>query len=147
MAEMTRRSFVAGAATTAGVAAAGMAALTAKADEAAEAPASTSWKTPPEPITDFVETIDADVVVVGAGAAGSVALLAAAANGAKAVCIQKSPYVLSHGRNYGALNSRFQAEAGFEEIDLNEIVNAHIRYNGLRPQRAFVQRIFEESCP
>lgn len=147
MAEMTRRSFVAGAATTAGVAAAGMAALTAKADEAAEAPASTSWKTPPEPITDFVETIDADVVVVGAGAAGSVALLAAAANGAKAVCIQKSPYVLSHGRNYGALNSRFQAEAGFEEIDLNEIVNAHIRYNGLRPQRAFVQRIFEESAP
>lgn len=113
---------------------------------AAEPAAPKSWRDVPAAIADIAETVEADVVVVGAGASGSVATLAAAAGGAKTICIQKGDMVLSHGRNYGAINSRFQKEAERPETDIMEIASAHIRYNGGRPKMNFVLRIFEESA-
>ena len=121
-------------------------ASTAHAGPAAEgANAAKTWKDAPEPITDIAETVEADVVVVGAGASGTCAALAAVEGGAKTVCIQKGPMVLTHGSAYGAWNSSFQREAGIE-IDLLEMTNAHIRYNSMRPQFTFVQEIFKQSA-
>ena len=51
----------------------------------------------PEPISDVAETKDFDVVVVGAGAAGVTATLAAVEAGAKVACLQKESTAISQG--------------------------------------------------
>ena len=73
---MNRRSFVAAGAAAAGLAAAGgVTAVQAKADQAAA----------PEP----TETLECDVVVCGCGAAGFMASITAAQNGAKVIAVEK----------------------------------------------------------
>ena len=107
---------------------------------------SKTWRDAPDPITDISETIDADVVVVGAGISGVCAALAAVQGGAKTVCIQKGPAVLTHGGNFGAMNSRFQKEIGNPEIDLLTLANHHIRYNNHRPDWDLVKEIMLQSA-
>lgn len=110
------------------------------------ASAAKTWRDAPDPITDISETVEADVVVVGAGTGGVCATLAAVQGGAKTVCIQKGPMVLTHGGNFGALNSRFQQEIGNPEIDLLDLANHHIRYNNHRPAFDFVKEIMLQSA-
>lgn len=143
--ELNRRQFVTSAAAVAGASAIAGLATTAVADEAAEAKAG-SWRDRPVPITDIAETVDADVVVVGAGIGGVCSVLKAAQEGVKTVCLQKSPYVLTHGGNFGAINDRFQKEAGNPEIDPMDILQHHLKYNNYRPQFDFAKVIFAESA-
>ncbi len=143
--ELNRRQFVTSAAAVAGASAIAGLATTAVADEAAEAKTG-SWRDRPAPITDIAETVDADVVVVGAGIGGVCSVLKAAQEGVKTVCLQKSPYVLTHGGNFGAINDRFQKEAGNPEIDPMDILQHHLKYNNYRPQFDFAKVIFAESA-
>lgn len=86
------------------------AALPASAQEATDSAQSTthwSWDTKPDPITDFVETIDADIVVVGAGIAGVCAAQSAAEEGAKVVCLEKSAQCNGRGLDIGNIGSKF----------------------------------------
>lgn len=142
--ELDRRSFI-GTATAAGVATAALAvAPIASADEAAPAPR--TWRDAPEPITDIAETYDFDVVVVGAGAAGGAASLAASQAGAHTALIQKGPMVVTHGGIAFGIDSPWHREAGVK-IDLNDVTSAHVHYMDHRPQFGFVKRIFAESGP
>jgi fumarate reductase flavoprotein subunit len=122
-----------------------VAAGAAVADEASEDQGA-SWRDVPEPITDIAEVVEADVVVVGAGIAGVCSALKAVQEGAKTVCLQKSPYVLTHGGNFGAINDRFQKEAGNPEIDPMDILQHHLKYNNYRPQFEYAKVIFAESA-
>ena len=109
MINMDRRNFLKGAALAGGAAAltglVGCSPAASKSDSGAASAGdagasgsavSKSWRDKPEPIEDIAETVECDVVVVGAGAAGTCAVLASVEAGAKTVCIQKSPMVMTH---------------------------------------------------
>ena len=56
-----------------------------------------SFLVPPAPITEFDETRDYEVVVVGAGVSGMAAALSAAEAGAKIACVQREATPSSQG--------------------------------------------------
>lgn len=80
-----------------------------------------SWEVKPEPIDDIAETVDADIVVVGAGMAGLNTAAAAALNGAKVVVLERSNTYSVRGADNGAVGSKFQKENGMD-IDPTELL-------------------------
>ena len=134
MEDLSRRNFLKGAI-------AGGAALAAGAGLAACAPASPSeslsgtgeegspasgdgrwsWTQKPEPITDFVETIDADVCIVGLGAAGAPSAMYAATHGLNTVVLQKGSGAISNGWCANAINNKVWLESGGEPFDTGEL--------------------------
>lgn len=114
---ISRRSFLAGLTATGALAATG--ALTGCAPSAsgetgstgkAEAGAAASWRDKPEPITDIAETLEADIVVVGAGNGGLVAATTAAQEGAKVIVIEKGGDIAAAREAIGALNSNLEPD-------------------------------------
>lgn len=87
--------------------------------------ADSTWRTAPKPIddADITETIEADLVIVGAGAAGCIAAASAIEDGATVVLIQKHESPYCHGYAWAANGTKLQAEAGVK-YDGWEIVNA-----------------------
>ena len=88
-----------------------------------------AWQTSPENISEeqVLQTVRADVVVVGAGHAGTCAARAAAEAGASVIVLEQQ----SEGRQrilgigeIGHINSRWQAEHGVAPVDVDEFVNA-----------------------
>ncbi len=161
---LSRRNFLAGAA-MAGIAAAGVAAV-AKADEtAASAEAdgtvtvsspvagsnawnAPSWATKPEPIADdqIIETIETEVLILGAGNAGCSAACSAVENGCKVLVCEKTAQVNGRGGVCGACNSRLNTELGCEI----EPVAAQYRWNrtcGNRNNEALTTLWFKNSGP
>lgn len=86
----------------------------------------------PDPITDIAETIDTDVVVVGAGNGGLVAAASAADLGAAVVLVEKTDTFITWAGEMGAYNTKTMKEYGIEYTDeeLNEIANEMCRYAG-----------------
>lgn len=135
-ASMNRRTFVAAAAgamataaVTAATALADQAATEATADATAEVAADTAAADVPAwlgtaPVvsdSDCVETVECEVLVIGAGSSGYFAACAAAENGAKTLLIEKNTV----GNNIrssaiGSVNSRQQQEKGafIETVDI-----------------------------
>ena len=70
----------------------------------------------PEPITDIAETKDFDVVVVGAGAAGVPAALAAFEAGAKVALLQKEATAISQGNTCDSIILDETDPAGVEAV-------------------------------
>ena len=163
---LSRRSFVAGAAAVAAVSGlaagsalasekAGSAAADAAAANAAGAPTPTSpafnppsWATKPAPIADdeIVETIETEVLILGAGNAGCAAACSAVENGAKVLVCEKTAQVNGRGGVVGACNSRLNKELGCEI----EPVAAQYRWNrtcGNRTNEALVTMWFKNSGP
>lgn len=131
---LDRRSFLGlGVLATAGVVATGLTGCSTEASEEATAPAaaavteetSTSdWLGAPQEINDgdVVETVEADVVVVGAGNGGMFAAASAAEEGAQVIVLEKMSIVGATVREWiGAVGSTKQAEAGIE-INKNQVV-------------------------
>ena len=105
---------------------------TAVANASAENPAAAEvdWLGTPPNITDAdcVETIDTDVLVIGAGCAGFFAACAAAEAGVKTMLIEKMTNPTSVRQSaLGAVGSKVQKEKGVE-IDKTEIVNDICRF-------------------
>lgn len=80
-----------------------------------------SWSTKPEPITDFAETIDADVCIVGLGTTGAPAAMYAATHGLKTVVLQKGEGAISNGWCANAINNKVWLESGGEPFDTGEL--------------------------
>ena len=76
-------------------------------------------------------TIDTEVVVVGAGMAGLSAACAAAEEGAKVVLIEKTQNVNFRSYDYGAVNSKVQAQVG-TKIDPELFETELMRYASYR---------------
>lgn len=100
--------------------------------------------TPPAPIAekDVKETLEADVVVVGAGMAGLNAAIAAAEEGAKVLILEKGPTVNFRSIDYGAVNSKLQMEAG-NTIDPKAVTREIMRWGGYKGNQKVV-RLFSE---
>lgn len=122
--ELDRRSFIKGSVALGGAAAlAGLAGCSTPAQSSPEstAPESQSgnakdYKAKPEPIGDdqIAETLEADIVVVGAGNAGAVATATASEEGASVILLQKIESVYSHGFVFTAIGSKMQQEMGYD---------------------------------
>ena len=71
----------------------------------------TTWRTAPDPIpeSEIVETMEADVVVLGAGHAGTCCARAAAENGATVILVEKADEAvyMVFGTEFGHLNSEY----------------------------------------
>ncbi|HIY82729.1 FAD-dependent oxidoreductase [Rubneribacter sp.] len=117
MAENTisRRGFLAGLTAAGTLAAAGALSgcapqakseATAKDGDAAQG----SWRDKPEMPTDIAETLEADLVVVGAGNGGLVAATTAAQEGAKVIVLEKGGAIAAAREAIGALNSALEPD-------------------------------------
>lgn len=117
-ATMDRRTFVSAAATSGAVAALmGIGLTRAQAEEAA---AANGGQTPefliaPEPIPadQITETVEADVVIVGAGFAGLNCAVSAAEAGASVILIERLDQVIGRGGSTFAINSKLMDEKGY----------------------------------
>ena len=139
--EISRRSFLKGAAATAVSAAllgvtgskAVMASAEGEAPEAQETWYDAKYFAKPDPITDIAETIETDVVVVGAGNGGLVAAASVVDLGAKLTLVEKNAMWITWAGEMGAYNTKLMKEKyGIEytEEEMLEISNEICRYAG-----------------
>ena len=135
MASITRRSLVKGAGLAAGAAAVASVAAPLSA-VAAEDPSYAgtvdvpSFLIAPDPITDVAEVKEYDVVVVGAGAAGVPAALAATEAGAKVACLQKESVAISQGNN----GCGVQVDKS-DKVAIEGMISYEMEENAHRPDR------------
>ena len=84
------------------------------------------WAIPIEPVTEdqIVKTYTADVVILGAGHAGTAAARAAAEAGAKVLVVeqQQEKRFQVFGAQYGSINSEFMKKRGAPSADPVEII-------------------------
>ena len=132
-------------------------AATEAAAQAAEAPApaaaSDTWYdaayfAKPAPITDIAETVDAEVVVIGAGNGGCVAAVSAADLGAKVVWVEKNAAPITWAGEMGAYNTKLMKEKyGIEytQEELNEIINDICRYGSYEVDQRLIALWVNES--
>lgn len=92
-----------------------------------------TWDVVPKPISDnkITSTIEADVVVIGAGIAGMSAFMTANEAGAHAVIIEKTSSISARGLDNGAIDSKLQKAAGIK-IDKGAIVNNLMQASGYK---------------
>ena len=148
---MDRRSFLKGAFATGAVATAavtGVGTLAGCAAQPKEGKAGTSasdgkaaggtydFETAPDPIAegDIKETVDADVVVIGAGFSGLCCALAAAENGANVVMLERMDHVIGRGGSIYAMNSKLTKEKGYE-CSVEEVAQRYKRMMGYHSYR------------
>lgn len=157
--DFSRRDFLKGAAATAAtVAFSGiMTGCTDNANESSakpdEASAGTKWYDEkylkkPNPITDIAETVDVDVVVVGAGNGGCISAVSALDLGAKVAWVEQNAGVITFAGEIAALNSKVAMEkfgVSYTEEERNKIVNDICRYASYENDQRLVKLWAENS--
>lgn len=144
--DIARRDFLKGTAAV-GAAAATMAVpMAAQADTLPNA--KWSWETPPAPIADdqIVETIQSEVLILGAGTAGVAAACSCVENGLDTIVCEKTEMCQGRGGGVGACNSRLNKALGYEI----EPIAAQYRWNrtcGNRNNEALVKLWFDSTGP
>lgn len=104
------------------------------------------WGAAPQPVDtfDFVETIDCDLVVVGAGTAGMPCAISAAQAGLKVVVLEKQACGFGMRNYIGAVGTSTQQAAGVD-IDVREITRELLRYSSYRANASLVRLWAERS--
>ncbi|MEC4176107.1 FAD-binding protein [Adlercreutzia sp. R7] len=158
MAEITRRSFfkTAGALGSIGLAA-GLAGCAPSNTETAASGESSSndsattageplFLTPPEAIADdaIANTVDADVVVVGAGTSGLVTALSALENGLSVQLFSASSAPVARGGSNCGIYSKAMEAAGVEKIPYDVVTNELIQASYMPDQQKWA-RYYEHS--
>ena len=95
----------------------------------------------PDPITDIAETVETDVVVVGAGNGGLVAAASVVDQGAKLVLVEKNATWITWAGEMGAYNTKLMKEKyGIEYTaeEMLEISNEICRYAGYENDQRLV---------
>ncbi len=143
--DFSRRTFLKGAGITAlGAAAAGMLTGCGQGYQVSESAVPVNERTatdltpswlgePPEIAeTDITETVDTEVLVVGIGTGGLIAMMSAAENGAKVLGIDRQQIIDNLREDIGAINSKRQQESiqQFPQfaIDKKEAIEDIVRY-------------------
>lgn len=105
-----------------------------------------SWETPPEPIpeSEIIETVEADVVIAGAGISGLACGCRAAQLGGKVIVIEKNTTFAYRGAHMGAINSKVMEAKGIK-IDKYQFVRDWIRACGNRCDEKLVWRYVNNS--
>lgn len=148
--DMTRRSFLTGAAAAGAVAVTGMAGCSPGSDTSTNGASDSSgsggypWDTAPAPITDFAETIEAEVLVIGAGLAGLCTACSAAESGAQVLVVEKCGQFNGRGGGFGAINSRYMEQVGatFEKPDA---YGHWVAQTGSRSYEPLIAKFFRDS--
>lgn len=83
-----------------------------------------SFEIPPDPIpdSDIKETVEAEIVVVGAGTSGLCTAVSAAEQGADVLLISASKAPVSRGGSNHAINSKVMEREGVEPYDLEKFM-------------------------
>lgn len=120
--------------------------VTEAAEAAAPAAAAVSFETAPDPIPEdqIAETVDAEVVVVGAGVSGLMAALAAAEQGANTVLIEKTSSFNARGGHNAALGSKLQKAEGID-YDGGEVVRKLARWGGNKVNQSLLM-LWADNC-
>ncbi len=84
--------------------------------------------------TAISETVDADVVIVGAGFSGLCCALSAAENGLNVVMLERMDHVVGRGGSIYAMNSKLTKEKGYE-CSVEEIARRYKRMMGYHSYR------------
>ena len=123
---ISRRNFLTGAALASVAAGAGLAGCAPSADKktteavgAADSTAQYEWEKAPEPISDIAETVDTDILVIGAGLSGCACACSAAENGGKVTVVEKTESWQGRGGGFGAINSRYMDQLGIKVDKVN----------------------------
>ena len=108
------------------------------------------WQTAPESFSEeeVRRTVRADVVIIGAGHAGTCAARAAAEAGASVIVLEQQPEgrqrILGIGE-IGHINSRWQAAHGVAPVDVDEFVNDWQLRTGNRSNVRLIRQ-YAERC-
>ena len=154
MEKLTRRNFIKGAGlATLGVAGASALAACSPAAPATEATDTSigsgrwSWDVAPDPVADadISETVECEVLIIGAGAAGTCAAYYAGETGVDAVVMQKLEGVQSNGWSCGTWYSPLGEENGIEWDVPAALQLFAQRYGNGRVNMKLVRRVMEAS--
>jgi fumarate reductase flavoprotein subunit len=99
---------------------------------------------PPISVKDIRETVNTDVVVVGAGIAGLTAALSAAEAGARTILLEKGPTFHHRGLHNAAIASRLQKKAGIK-IDRNQLIHTIMEWSAYRADQRIV-KLWADNC-
>jgi fumarate reductase flavoprotein subunit len=99
---------------------------------------------PPVPPEDIRETVEADVIVVGAGISGLTAALSAAEAGARTILLEKSPGCNYRGLQNAAISSRLQKQAGIE-IDRDQLIATIMEWGAYRADQKIIRK-WADNC-
>lgn len=136
---MSRRDFLRNSSLSAAAVAAGATMVGGTQVAAAQEAAAAHWSTPPEPIPadQIIETIDADVVIVGAGMSGAAAAASATENAGKVIVLEKGATFAARGLGIGTFESRLMRDAGIE-LDKAEVVRRWTQTTGSRAKEELI---------
>jgi succinate dehydrogenase/fumarate reductase flavoprotein subunit len=112
---------------------AGNAAGSASGGAASAANGKPAFMVAPEPVeqSQIKETVEADVVIVGAGFSGLVCALAAAESGAKVVLLERMNKVIGRGGSIFAMNTNLTKEKGYS-IEIGQVFKRMMGYHSYR---------------
>lgn len=119
--------------------------------EQVDGSASSAWREAPQPIADdaIAETHEADIVILGAGQAGSCAARAAAEAGANVIVIEMQPedtYAVN-GSEVGSINSGLSLDRGAPRYDPADLVRECLLRSMNRADARLMKQYAEQCGP
>lgn len=103
-----------------------------------------SWETAPDPITDIQETLETDILIIGAGLSGLATACAAAEAGGKVIVVEKTAQWNGRGGGFGAIKSKYMDELGIT-VDRPRAKAHWIAQCGSRINEELVSKFFNYS--